>query len=271
VIRLVVALAREARPLIARYQLEATDSGGAFRTFRREEVSLVISGPGKEAAAAATRYLHSFCGGGRDRAWINVGIGGHPTYPVGQAILAHKIVDSSTTGTFYPPLVIPRSCLTGEVLTVEKPEDRYEREAVYEMEAAGFYREATRFSTAELVQVVKIVSDNRELSWKRLSASSIEDLVGARLEEISTVIEETAGLARELAKRGVDPPEYAQFLERWHFTVTERRRLRELFQRLRVLAPEKEAWSPELHRLPHAEAVLRWLERRLESAPIRIR
>ena len=139
-IRLVVALACEARPLIALYQLEATGGGGAFRTFRSEEVSLVISGPGKEAAAAATRYLHSFCGGGRDRAWINVGIGGHARYPVGQAVLAHKIMDSATSETFYPPLVIHRPCLTGEVLTVERPEDRYEGEAVYEMEAAGFYR-----------------------------------------------------------------------------------------------------------------------------------
>ena len=53
-LRFVVALAAEARPLIARYRLERLSSAAAFPLYRRGAAALVVSGIGKTAAAAAT-------------------------------------------------------------------------------------------------------------------------------------------------------------------------------------------------------------------------
>ncbi len=71
-----------------------------------------------------------------------------------------------------------------------------------------------------------------------------------------------------LISREADPPEYQRFLGGWHFSVTERRRLRELLRRRHLLG--EDGWAEELDRLSHARAVLAWLERRLHSLPVRI-
>ncbi len=45
-LRFVVALEPEARPLIERYRLERLGEPGAFKIFRRRDVALVVSGVG---------------------------------------------------------------------------------------------------------------------------------------------------------------------------------------------------------------------------------
>jgi hypothetical protein len=270
VIRLVVALAPEAKPLIARYKLAAVEPADGFRVYRGGDRWLVISGSGRESAAAATRTLQALGGGGRDRAWINVGVGGHATYPLGKAVLAHKIVDQASGQTFYPPLVIRRPCETAEVRTVARPEAAYAEPAVYDMEASGFYGEAVRYSTAELVQSLKVVSDNRERPWRGLKAALVEDLIRARLDEIDAVVEETARLAREISRGEVEPAEYSRLVGRWHFTVSEKRRLRELLRRWQVLSEGRELRLDDLQRARDAGQVLGRLERRLRELPVRV-
>ena len=52
---LVVALAAEARPLLASYRLQGL-SGHPYRICAGEQTHLIVSGIGKVAAAAATAY-----------------------------------------------------------------------------------------------------------------------------------------------------------------------------------------------------------------------
>ena len=87
-LRLVVALSAEARPLIEHYRLERDSEARAFKVFRRDDVALVVAGLGKVAAAAATSFLHLAAGGGRNAVWLNVGIAGHGSRAVGEAVLA---------------------------------------------------------------------------------------------------------------------------------------------------------------------------------------
>ena len=83
--RFVVALRAEARPLIDRYRLEPADDG-AFRCFHGSGRSLVISGVGKVAAAAATACLHEK----PLDVWVNVGIAGHRDRAPGELVRAHR-------------------------------------------------------------------------------------------------------------------------------------------------------------------------------------
>ena len=53
VINLMVALAVEAKPLVAAYGLSSEHARGPFRVFRGERMALVVSGVGKVAAGAA--------------------------------------------------------------------------------------------------------------------------------------------------------------------------------------------------------------------------
>ncbi|HVT15475.1 MAG TPA: hypothetical protein VHQ90_04735 [Thermoanaerobaculia bacterium] len=267
-LRFVVALASEARPIAGRYRMRAAAGGGPFRVFAApgDDAWLIVSGMGKAAAAAATAYLHLLAGGAPGRVWLNVGIGGHchgcehcghpfregvdpaaaavaraagryRSLAVGDAVLAHKITDRGSGISWYPQLVIDSPLPAAAVLTADQVEREYAPPWVYDMEASGFFPTACRFSTAELVHACKVISDSPAASVTALSVAAVEELIAGCLEPVERLAGELAGLARGLADLAADPPGYREALARWHFTASERRRLQRLLRRLAVLAP----------------------------------
>lgn len=274
-IRFVVAHQAEAKPIVDRFRMEPAGEV-PFRVFRGEDRDLgkpwlIVSGPGKAAAAAATAYLHLLSGGRPDRAWLNVGVGGHCQGRVGEAFVAHKISDPASGLAWYPQLVIDSPRPTASLLTVERVEDEYEPPWVYEMEAAGFFPTACRFSTIELVHCFKVVSDNPDTTLsRRMSASFFEGLIGENIEAISELSRGLADLAREVEALSSDPPGYAEALEHWHFSASQQRQLRRLLQRLAVLAPGDLYGGVHLGGIAEAREVLRALDTRLAAIPIRL-
>lgn len=263
-IRLVVALSAEARPLIRRFGLARAEAGD-FPVWRADGVALVVSGVGRRAASAATVDLASREPAG-EAAWLNVGIAGHRSLPLGGVVLAHKVTSAADEAAWYPPLVFEPPCATATVTTVDRPETAYPGGTVYEMEAAGFYAAAARFASAELIQVVKVISDNAEAPVERLTASRVRELIAGRLDVIERIASETAALARELDARRAPPPALAKIAGRWRFTVTQRRRLERVLRRLAVVDPAAPA-AAELAGLRSARAVLAALEERLAAQP----
>lgn len=247
-IRLVTALAAEARPIARRFGLDAAGDGPLPR-FEGEGMELVVSGIGTAAAAAAVGYLAGR-GEGQDEhgrwqgshreavGWINVGIAGHRQHPLGSTFLASKVVDKSSGRVWYPPLVIDSPCPSAVVCTVATVERELADDALYEMEAAGFCAAATRFATSELVQVLKVVSDNRLAPPERLTRSSVGDLIAGALPALETLVDEIRTLVAEVAERLAPPGQLAAFLDRWRFTVTQRRQLERLLRRLAVVNDE---------------------------------
>jgi adenosylhomocysteine nucleosidase len=272
-LRFVVALQAEARPLVERFGLEPAGEG-PFPQFRGEGAWLIVSGPGKAAAAAATAYLHLAAGGALGRVWLNVGLGGHSQRPLGEGVVADKISDAASGASWYPQLVIDSPSPTVPVLTVERVEEEYSPPWVYESEAAGFFPTACRFSVAELVHCYKVVSDNPDSTLAhRRSSGSIEGLIGGRLDEVEVFARGLADLGRELDKLAADPPGYAAALRRWPFTATQQRRLRRLLQRLAVLDPAGARSLDALEGLAGARdgrEVLRSLDSRLSAIPVRL-
>src|SRR4029077_10756350 len=110
-LRFVVALQAEARPLVERFGMVAV-SESPFPVYRGEEGWLIVSGHGKAASAAATAYLHLAAGGALGRAWLNVGLGGHGRRTLGDGVLAHKITDAASGASWYPELVDDVPCPT---------------------------------------------------------------------------------------------------------------------------------------------------------------
>ena len=255
--RFVVALRAEARPLIERYGLDPTGEG-EFRTFRRGDTSLVISGVGKVAAAWATAYIQEH----PLEVWLNVGIAGHRDRSPGEITRAHRVTDSATGERFYPTLLgLPRLDTTG-VTTVDVPETDFASDDLYDMEASGFYRSALSFSTSELVQCVKIVSDNRDSGTKGLTGARVSELVTRNLDAIDEVVAHLEALAIELEPTR-QTPDTESFFEMWHFTTSERRRLSRTLNRYRALTTPPAA--QELSHAKTASAVLHELDERLHA------
>ena len=262
---LITALQSEARPLVDFFHLGGSDASSPFRTYRNGELTLVVSGVGRIASAAATAYAFARAGEPRNRPWLNVGIAGHPSAEVGSCWLANKIFDPSNGRAWYPSLVFDSRLPTAEVVTVDRPESRFEREALYDMEAAAFFAIASRFAPVELVQVLKVVSDNREAPASGLEPAEVSRLIGARVETIAALVKQTRGLADELAGRLVNVP---LDLEPWigdrHVTVSQRRKLSDLLRRLAVLEGEVGPSPGEFSGAEDARDLLLALEERLE-------
>ena len=260
-IRLVTALAAEARPLVRHYRLRPSD-GGPYPRFRGDDVEMVVSGVGSWASAAAVGYLAGSAPA-RHAGWVNFGIAGHRDATPGTVRLAHRVVRETDGRTWYPPAVFDPPCATGTVRTVVDVESEFaDSDAVYEMEAGGFYPAAVRHATGEVVQVWKVVSDNASSPPDRLTAKRIESLVEDNLESLVRLIDSLGEVTAELAERPPATPDLQTFEERWRFSVTQRRQLARLLQRLAVVSAAPVLVDDVVH-LRSAKDVLENLRRRL--------
>ncbi len=174
-VNFVVALPAEAKPVVAFFQLKRLAPHGDFPVYRSGSVSLVVSGIGKAAAAAATEFLHGLDSAQDKPIWINLGIAGHRDLPTGEALLAHSVTDAASGCQWRPPLMVDLPLRTMSLITVDQPTFDYGQPGAFDMEASGFLPTARRFTRPELVHCFKIVSDNqhspaRAINGKRVSA-----------------------------------------------------------------------------------------------------
>ncbi len=230
----VTAFPAEAKPMIKRYGFKAFQSN-PFPIYESDVGFLVISGMGKKSAAKAVSHLANLCP--TNSIWVNVGIGGHKDSEIGNAFLAHKIVDLKTLKNWYPQILFSPSCKTTTVFTVDQCETQYAEDAIYDMEAAGFYEEAVHFSTAELIHSFKVISDNATLPAVKVSPKLAETLIEKNINTLNQIVNELSLIRKELPIS--EPGLLKWFLGRWHFTVTESHQLRRLLQRLHTLQPNK--------------------------------
>lgn len=271
-VNFVVALKAEAAPLIDHYGLRAQTPKGLFTIYARDNIALTVSGVGKTAAAAAVTYLHAVTGEPQHTAWLNLGIAGHRDLPLGALLLAHKITDKAANRHWYPPQILPTQLTGRELLCVDTPEAGYADEALYDMEAAGFYAAACRCSTAELVQCLKIVSDNAQAPANTpgnpLKARNVEALVAAQLPAIAGYADALEKLAGQLQSWQLPSDELYSYLQRWHFTVTQQHRLKTLLQRQRALQPQQPLWREEYRQLQTGKQVLTAIQQHVDSLPV---
>ena len=263
-INLVVALPAEARPLINHYRLIHKQTHAAFPLYSNDSMALVVSGPGKVAAAAATAWLAGLAGESRRAAWLNIGIAGHATHAIGTGLLVNRITDRASNRSWYPPQVHDLDIPANRLLCTDAPENDYGDDALYEMEASGFYPAACRFSSGELVQCFKIVSDNRQQSSTHINAKLCTQLLSGQLQQIDRVVGALQQLQQQYSERHSTHPDHERMLGHWHFSVSQQHRLTRLLQRWTTLAPGQPAWSSALDKLKTATAVLQHLEQQLD-------
>ena len=258
----VVALAAEARPLLASHRLQGV-SGHPYRICVGEQTHLIVSGIGKVAAAAATAYLRALIGD-TPAAWLNIGIAGHGSQAVGTPLLAHKVVDAASGKPFYPTFTARAPCRTTLLHTVDRVQSPAGN-AAYDMEASGFCEAAQRFATSERVHCLKVVSDNPQSPYQTLNAAKVEALIEAQLDTVAQVGEHLRALSKQLHALHANPPGLAELTARWQFTATQQHQLRGLLVRWQALAPAIPAINDDLLVLQSRDEVLSHLKQRLDD------
>jgi len=199
-IYVVVALAAEARPLISHFCLAKVDELEPLCIYRRSDLVLIVGGVGKEATAASVVALAKAVPPADHSVWLNVGVAGHRKHDIGTAVLARRVIDQES-GTVYelsPPADLHIE--NGEVRTVVHVETQYETEALYDMEAAAFCERAVDLTSSALIQVLKIVSDNRRTGTLCVSARQVQGLVEENLPEVDRLVSSLHRRARRLSQ-----------------------------------------------------------------------
>lgn len=234
----------------------------AFATFGNGERLVVISGLGKIAMAAAVAYTLARLNETASPLLINLGIAGHASLPVGEIGLSHKIIDAESGRVFYPQLPFNSPCASYSLVTQSAPCTDYRDDNLYDMEAAGFYEIAGKFSTAELSHVCKIVSDNKLSPIGNIHETQVEELIEKQLETIESLVGQLISLRQNLPQPKND--QYRELLANFHFSVTGAVQLQQLLQRWSLLKGNE---TPDWRQIKgtNGKAVLAWLESQLKE------
>jgi hypothetical protein len=229
----VVAFKGEAQPLIDFYQLEKVGDS-PYPLFRNDQHSLIISGLGRDRATSATTALHQVTK--KDNlGWMNLGIAGHGSIEIGEAFIAGKITDDSKDECFYPPQIFEHSFAVSCLQTCSKPCSNYQPDLGYDMEAHAFYRTACQFSIRELVQVIKIVSDNPDHDLNQVNPKEVPGMIEKCLKEIDTLVKQidATSFAMKSDNELVEGYQRAQSIH--SFSVTHTHQLHDLLRQAKSL------------------------------------
>ena len=236
-VNIVVAHALEARPLIKRFGLKPNKAAGALTIYSNDTgVRVVITGMGKQSSHATTNRLAVLLANvlGVQEGWLNVGVAGHKTAEIGSGFLANKIIDAGSAKAVYPVPVL-KDKPTSAVITVDQPELDYSEDAVYEMEAFGFWAAASNHSFIELLQVYKIISDNLKYPVDQLDNVFIEKRIANHCDRIEGVVLNLKELVGEVNEIYRLPDEYEELQKKFRFTVTQLHQLKRLCRRFHAL------------------------------------
>ena len=187
-INLLVALPAEAKPIVAWFGLERSQPDLGFPLYRNHHVALIVTGSGKINAAAASGFLGALNGNAGTAAWVNMGIAGHPERPVGEVLLASSIRDAGSGEIWHPTLPPFPPVPAVSLVTLDRPDPSYEQQDMMDMEASGFFPAACRFGTAGLVQVLKVISDNRRNDVRGVNATQVHRLMDGAIEKLDLLL-----------------------------------------------------------------------------------
>ena len=255
----VSALHCEARPVIEYYRLKKSHQDRAFEIYRGDDMVCVISGIGKLASAAASAWIAARYQHEASLAWINLGVAGAAQHDIGTIFQLNKIVDADSGQSYYPaPTSTPK--LAGNTcLTLSQPGYDYRDDCLFDMEASGFICSALRFSSAELIRSLKIVSDNRREQTGR-NRQQVSDLIRQHIESIDHQARDLIALDSEIAALEISPESWQRLITMAHFSQTQKNRLRVLWRYLSNRDLSSESLLQKLAILDSAGAIIEALE-----------
>lgn len=262
-VHLLVALPCEAKPIAKQYRLKRLMAEPAFSIYSRDNLSLTVSGIGKNAMAAATAYTHLLFAKQPNSIWLNIGVAGHKQVAIGTPFMATKISDADNGQNHYPTFVTSPPCECSSLITFSTPQSSYPEERLCDMEASAFFEIASRFSSSELIQCFKIVSDNDENGADKVNPKQVSSLIKQQLPLINRIIQNLTEVADCLPNNSDEIPPL--FTERWHFTSSEKRQLKALLRCWKLRAPEEPIETVALPDTGNRKELLLWLKRKTDA------
>ncbi|MCK4494504.1 MAG: hypothetical protein KAU26_10635 [Methylococcales bacterium] len=255
------ALACEAKPFIKRFSLKKELNTHSFTIYRHHDMVLTVSGVGKVSMAAAVGYTLAKFQTIHPPVLINIGIAGHSSALLGTLWRANKIIDLESARCFYPQPIIKLPYPSTVVYTASKPSLDYAKAGLYDMEASGFYEVASCFSSAELIHVFKVVSDNPNETIEAITAQKVRDWLDDYVDTIEKSILSLQTIAEAFTQN--HPKYYDALTARYYFNVNNSHQLKKNLARWQVLT-DASVLDFSAENFKDAKAVLKWLQAQLD-------
>ena len=220
----VAALHCEAKPIIDHYRLKKSPAHHVFDVYLKDNMLCIISGIGKTAVAAATAWIGGLNDSNGSITWINIGTAGSAVHTLGTPLAIHKISDSESNRCFYPVPLFSSGLESAHCRTLNQPSTDYHQQMIYDMEASAFFETASRFSSAELVHCLKIISDNPSQQTGRNKAR-ISELIHTHIDQLASFARSLIELNDQVARLEIKDADWKKFLACAHFTQTQQIRV----------------------------------------------
>ena len=227
-IHFVVATNSEARPLIDIFKLKKIRNSKQTFIYSSQEISLTISGIGKVNAAIGVTETYYYYNRKNDNIWINIGLAGHKYLKVGDICTINKITDSETKKNIFP-FINKFKVQNQECLSTGIQKKSYSSK-VYDMESYGFYQSASKYSSKELLQIVKIVSDNQFESIDFKNKEVVYNIIFNHRKLIKELCSFMLNLKEKFYRtnREIIENEFNNLFAQIRFTFTEREQMKAL-------------------------------------------
>jgi len=231
-ILIAVATPTEARPIVSHFRMKQINKA-PFSIYMSSELFLIVTNIGKLSCISAISYSFGKLTDKKILGAINVGIAGHKSKQINEAVLVHKLYDDETKKTIYPSMAIKWKGKTDELTTFSKPHLDYSIDTLLDMEGYGFFYACLNFLNIDVIHSLKIISDNQHLPANNLDKNRVVDLVENNIPVLQKLIDSIFKINSALPienKIEIDP-----IIENVHFTETEKIKLAELLEKASLL------------------------------------
>ena len=262
----VIATYIEALPIIKYYKLKQINKISPFNIFvnKNSDISLIISGIGKVASSSAVSFLYCLFKQKKDSIWINLGIAGYGKAKIGEIFLINKISDHITKKNYYPSIVFENEIPTLGCQTYEIPNFNYTSK-LHDMELTGFFETATKFSSNELVQSLKVVSDNKENKINKNDKKFISNLISKKINTIDLLTRKLKEISYSNDKDDINPKvinDFTYLTKSFHFSEYQKIELKKNLKKWYVLYKEDSAINYTKY-MKNASIILKKIKERL--------
>jgi len=260
------ALHCEAKPLVDFFKLKL-DREAKYPIFSRDEIVVAVAGAGKLLMASAVNYIYARYNEPQSIAWINLGVAGGGVGDVASLYNINKVTDAHSGVNWYPvrcPTLSYQSSIS--LLTLDSPETDYKENCLFDMEASAFLLAALRFSSIELIQLLKIVSDNKANHVDKVDKAMVTEIVQQNMAEIEKTVITMKEQLQFFKQNEWELAAFQYCLDNWHLSEYQKKSIKRLLQQWRVL--DEDADIKALAQLPNGKGVINALEEMSQNLSI---
>ena len=241
-IRWVVALKEEAQIILDHFKLKVVNEKTIYPIYKNEEEThwLIISGIGRNNAAASTAYLYAYSNASKYTSWINIGIAGSDKGNYGDLYLVDKISTYQGKKNTYPSIMPKTPLPKMHLFTSDIPISDYSTYELIDMEGSAFFDIASKLTSKEFICLMKVISDGPENDIKEITKSKISNLIKENLFKIVDVVSYYERLSEEEFKIIAKPKLFNEIKSKWHFSATQSFRLETLLRRVESFCNKKD-------------------------------